>query len=183
MLQTILMPAIMSAFWHKVDASPILAFPMRQKSSLRRPISLRFIARWSQQKSNRTFRSRQNCFRASSDYQRYVAEPLGEKRVQANEQVLKVTTGDTGASRRVSYGKGWSQFLLLSMRYLELLKNDRGNLLILLLQAPVIALMLVLMVRFEIGTGVFDANKLRPMPYEYSHERSPPRYHSQVRPS
>ncbi|HEY5004944.1 MAG TPA: ABC transporter permease, partial [Ktedonobacteraceae bacterium] len=31
---------------------------------------------------------------------------------------------------------------------------------ILLLQAPVIALMLVLMVRFEIGTGVFDANKL-----------------------
>lgn len=99
-------------------------------------------------------------FRASSDYQRYVAEPLSEKRVQANEQALKTTTAGKDTRRRVSYGKGWSQFLLLSMRYLELLKNDRGNLLILLLQAPVIALMLVLMVRFEIGTGVFDANKL-----------------------
>ena len=99
-------------------------------------------------------------FRASSDYQRYVAEPLSEKRVQANEQALKTTAAGTDTRKRVSYGKGWSQFLLLSMRYLELLKNDRGNLLILLLQAPVIALMLVLMVRFEIGTGVFDANKL-----------------------
>ncbi|GER89474.1 hypothetical protein KDW_36360 [Dictyobacter vulcani] len=49
---------------------------------------------------------------------------------------------------------------MLSSRYLELLKNDVGNLLILLLQAPVIAIMLVLMVRFEVGAGVFDANKL-----------------------
>jgi biopolymer transport protein ExbD len=49
---------------------------------------------------------------------------------------------------------------LLSTRYLELLKNDVGNLLILLLQAPVIAIMLVLMVRFEVGAGIFDAGKL-----------------------
>lgn len=96
-------------------------------------------------------------FHASADYQRYVAEPLSQK--HPGEQALK-TSGDTGKRKRVTYDKGWSQFLLLSMRYLELLKNDRGNLLILLLQAPVIALMLVLMVRFEIGTGVFDANKL-----------------------
>src|SRR5947209_9765430 len=50
--------------------------------------------------------------------------------------------------------------MLLSIRYLELLKNDKGNLLILLLQAPVIATMLVLMVRFEVGAGVFNANSL-----------------------
>jgi ABC-type multidrug transport system ATPase subunit/pSer/pThr/pTyr-binding forkhead associated (FHA) protein len=100
-------------------------------------------------------------FRASTDYQRYVAQPLSEKRPPSGDQGLKtIATLDTGKRRRVMYDKGWSQFLLLSMRYLELLKNDRGNLLILLLQAPVIALMLVLMVRFEIGTGVFDANKL-----------------------
>ena len=114
-------------------------------------------------------------FRASSDYQRYVAEPLSEKRVQANDQALKTTVAGTDTRRRVSYGKGWSQFLLLSMRYLELLKNDRGNLLILLLQAPVIALMLVLMVRFEIGTGVFDANKLVQCHTEYSHGNGSPR--------
>ncbi len=35
-----------------------------------------------------------------------------------------------------------------------------GNLLVLLLQAPVIAIMLVLMVRFEVGAGVFNANQL-----------------------
>src|SRR5207237_1255582 len=50
--------------------------------------------------------------------------------------------------------------MILSRRYLELLKNDKGNLLILLLQAPIIGILLVLMVRFEVGAGVFDANKL-----------------------
>ena len=99
-------------------------------------------------------------FRASADYQRYVAEPLG----QEPRQAVPKTTTTAKLTRRQAWrnrqGRGWSQFLLLSTRYLELLKNDVGNLLILLLQAPVIAIMLVLMARFEIGTGVFDANKL-----------------------
>jgi hypothetical protein len=56
--------------------------------------------------------------------------------------------------------KSWSQFIVLSIRYLELLKNDGVNLLVLLLQAPVIAIMLVLMVRFEAGGSVFEANQL-----------------------
>jgi ABC-type multidrug transport system permease subunit len=42
-------------------------------------------------------------------------------------------------------GNPWKQFMLLSMRYIELLKNDRGNLMILLLQAPIIALILFLL--------------------------------------
>jgi len=42
----------------------------------------------------------------------------------------------------------------------ELLKNDVGNLLLLLLQAPVVALLLVGMVRYEIGAGIFDADKV-----------------------
>ncbi len=100
-------------------------------------------------------------FRASADYQRYVAEPLKQEPLAS---VPKTATPSDKITRREAQrnrqGKGWSQFLLLSTRYLELLKNDAGNLLILLLQAPVIAIMLVLMVRFEIGTGVFDANKL-----------------------
>lgn len=100
-------------------------------------------------------------FRASADYQRYVAEPLQQ---ESRRSVSETTASNNAITQRQAQrnrqGKGWSQFLLLSTRYMELLKNDAGNLLILLLQAPIIAVMLVLMTRFEIGTGVFDANKL-----------------------
>ncbi|HXR65103.1 MAG TPA: FHA domain-containing protein [Ktedonobacteraceae bacterium] len=94
-------------------------------------------------------------FLNSADYQRYIAEPLRERseQVQATPPATKMRT-------RIKRGNAWAQFLLLSTRYLELLKNDVGNLLILLLQAPVIAVMLVLMARFEVGTGIFDATKL-----------------------
>ncbi len=97
-------------------------------------------------------------FIASADYQRYVATPLQEgQTVQTNNMTQRA---ETKGRRPVQRGRGWSQFLLLSRRYLELLRNDTGNLLILLLQAPIIAIMLVLMVRFEVGSGVFDASKL-----------------------
>jgi ABC-type multidrug transport system ATPase subunit/pSer/pThr/pTyr-binding forkhead associated (FHA) protein len=101
-------------------------------------------------------------FLASPDFQRYVAEPLREGQV-GQEQLQDGGTTQPGVGKtqkRVKRGNAWSQFMLLSTRYLELLKNDVGNLLILLLQAPVIGIMLVLMVRFEVGAGVFDANKL-----------------------
>ena len=94
-------------------------------------------------------------FLASSDYQRYVARPLRERPTQHENQQAAAKP-----AQQIKRGNAWSQFLLLSSRYLELLKNDTGNLLILLLQAPVIAIMLVLMVRFEVGAGVFDAGKL-----------------------
>ncbi|HET8844670.1 MAG TPA: FHA domain-containing protein, partial [Ktedonobacteraceae bacterium] len=97
-------------------------------------------------------------FLASPDYQRYVAEPLQEGQARLSERSEQTGPARTRTQRRDR--KAWSQFLLLSARYLLLLKNDRGNLLILLLQAPVIAIMLVLMVRFEVGAGVFDANNL-----------------------
>ncbi len=42
------------------------------------------------------------------------------------------------------------------MRYIELLKNDIGNLLILLLQAPVIGLIMLLFIHFGIDSGGFD---------------------------
>jgi ABC transport system ATP-binding/permease protein len=102
-------------------------------------------------------------FLASPTYQQYIAQPLQEGWAQA------ATSGSTNDSveaaakkpeQRVKRGNGWSQFILLSTRYMELLKNDRVNLLILLLQAPIIAIMLVLMLRFEVGPGVFDANNL-----------------------
>ena len=97
-------------------------------------------------------------FLASPDYQQYVAEPLREGQARQAQNGNQVSTEKP--AKRVKRGSPLSQFALLSTRYLELLKNDVGNLMILLLQAPVIAIMLVLMVRFEVGTGVFDANKL-----------------------
>ena len=101
-------------------------------------------------------------FLASQDYQRYVAEPLREGQAQ-QAQVQEKRTSERAAEKtlkRVKRGSALSQFIILSRRYLELLKNDKGNLLILLLQAPIIGILLVLMVRFEVGAGVFDANKL-----------------------
>jgi len=100
-------------------------------------------------------------FLASQDFQRYVAEPLREGQAQ-QEQIQEKRKPESAEKplKRVKRGKALSQFIILSRRYLELLKNDKGNLLILLLQAPIIGILLVLMVRFEVGTGVFDANKL-----------------------
>lgn len=101
-------------------------------------------------------------FRASPDYTSYVAQSLQQSQArQAQQEAKKTTHFETKkGQKRAKRGNAWSQFTLLSRRYLDLLKNDTGNLLILLLQAPVIAIMLVLMVRFEIGTGVFNANQL-----------------------
>ena len=98
-------------------------------------------------------------FLNSADYQRYIAEPLQEYREQIQQSQAALPAA-TKTRMQVKRGKPWSQFLLLSTRYLELLRNDVGNLLILLLQAPVIAVMLVLMARFEVGSGIFDATKL-----------------------
>lgn len=52
------------------------------------------------------------------------------------------------------------QFRLLSMRYLELLRNDTGNLLILLLQAPIIALILF----FLAAPGTFASSSIATCP-------------------
>jgi ABC-type multidrug transport system ATPase subunit/pSer/pThr/pTyr-binding forkhead associated (FHA) protein len=101
-------------------------------------------------------------FLVSADYQRYVAGPLREGQLTHKNKKDEIDTqSKEGKTRqRVKRGNPWSQFLLLSMRYLELLKNDRGTLLILLLQAPLIAIILILAIRSQLGTGVFDANNV-----------------------
>jgi ABC transport system ATP-binding/permease protein len=105
-------------------------------------------------------------FRASPEYQRYVAEPLrtlpaspSERlRVQRQSGASAALVARPAPTRRL--GLGWSQFILLSQRYIELLRNDPVNLAILLLQAPIIAVLLTLMLRFETGAGIFNANAL-----------------------
>ncbi len=91
-------------------------------------------------------------FKASPDYQKYVDElirqgPAGGVRAPQQTQVIKPP----------KRGDPWKQFALLSMRYIELLKNDVGNLLILLLQAPIIGLILML-----IAKVVYSADTLFP---------------------
>ena len=79
-------------------------------------------------------------FKASPYYRQYVQEPLAH-----GPAARASVSGATVALKQPRRGNPWQQFILLSMRYIELLKNDRGNLLILLLQAPVIALILFLL--------------------------------------
>lgn len=101
-------------------------------------------------------------FLVSADYQRYVAGPIKEGQVQQKQLQDKGATQRKGrkTQKHIRRGNPWSQLFILSRRYIELLKKDKVNLLILLLQAPVIAILLVLMFRIQIGTGLFDANKV-----------------------
>lgn len=102
-------------------------------------------------------------FRSSPEYQRYVLDSQHTARTDT-----AATVGQPGAATGTAAQKartprkraGWSQFVLLSTRYVELLKNDTVNLLLLLLQAPIVALLLVVMLRFEVGAGIFNATSL-----------------------
>src|SRR5258708_9329610 len=76
-------------------------------------------------------------FKASPYYQRYIATPIQQGpagRANALESTVEV--------KPPKRGNPWKQFALLSMRYLEILKNDTGSLLILLFAAPIIARLL-----------------------------------------
>jgi ABC transport system ATP-binding/permease protein len=93
-------------------------------------------------------------FKASPLYQQYVVGPLNQSPVVQVNRLPQ--TAEVVQPKR---GDPWKQFSLLSRRYLELLRNDRGNLLILLLQAPVIALILAFML-INGGHGTFDPTSI-----------------------
>jgi ABC-type multidrug transport system ATPase subunit len=94
-------------------------------------------------------------FRASPYYQKYVKEPLDQG--PAGRVNVIEATAEVKPPKR---GDPMKQFRLLSARYLELLKNDTINLLILLLQAPIIALILL----FLAGHGTFDPASIATCP-------------------
>jgi energy-coupling factor transporter ATP-binding protein EcfA2 len=93
-------------------------------------------------------------FKHSSNYQAYIA-PLEERATS-----VETRPPTTRVIKRSRSGKRLKQFWLLSQRYLELLKNNRLALFLMLAQAPLIALFLMLLVRFEIGPGVFEPNNI-----------------------
>jgi len=96
----------------------------------------------------------ENRFKASPEFQKYVVGPLNQGPAgQTN------TSLETATVKQPKRGNPWKQFSLLSSRYRELLKNDTGNLLILLLQAPIIAAILILMLSSG-GHGTFDPSSV-----------------------
>ena len=99
-------------------------------------------------------------FKTSQDYQSYVAEAVNGVPAKHGNVAQQQHT----VRKKVKRGNPWKQFLLLSLRYIELLKNDPGNLLILLLQAPVVALLLLLLVKYEVGTSVFNPTSITKCP-------------------
>jgi len=90
-------------------------------------------------------------FKQSPQYKQYVALPAS--------QMPPPPQPGAGTSKPPR-GDPWKQFRLLSARYLELLKNDRINLLVLLLQAPIVAVILVLLIQFMLKPTVFTAKPL-----------------------
>lgn len=100
-------------------------------------------------------------FRSSKDYQTYVALPLKDIGEAPGQVAISPKNQPQNMElRRSKRGNPWKQFSLLCMRHVELLKNNVSNLSILLLQAPLVALLLMLLVRFEIGGGILNPNNI-----------------------
>ncbi|HEX6121953.1 MAG TPA: ATP-binding cassette domain-containing protein, partial [Ktedonobacterales bacterium] len=95
-------------------------------------------------------------FKRSPAYQDHIARPLGA----APSAGAAPTSAATTARKHTQRRNPVAQFALLAQRNLELIRNNRSNLIILLLQAPVIALVLMLLIRFEIGAGLFNPDKV-----------------------
>ncbi len=89
-------------------------------------------------------------FKTSQDYQQYVVQARNNGAATSRDSI----NGHKHLSivkQRSKRGNPFKQFALLTTRNLELFKNNVPNLLILLLQAPLVALLLMLLIRFEIG--------------------------------
>ncbi|MBK9710066.1 MAG: ATP-binding cassette domain-containing protein [Kouleothrix sp.] len=86
-------------------------------------------------------------YRGSAIHQRYVASRL------ASSSPMPVKNTTPAHRPRVARQSPLRQLALLTRRYVELTIRDRWNLLILLLQAPIIGLMNLLLIRSDVVTG------------------------------
>ncbi len=93
-------------------------------------------------------------FKVSPAYQEYVAQPLKEA------SAAGTISTPLKAMKRARRGRFWKQFTLLTLRRLELLKNDMPTLLTLLLQAPLVAILLMALIRFGLGPGILDGDNI-----------------------
>jgi ABC-type multidrug transport system ATPase subunit/pSer/pThr/pTyr-binding forkhead associated (FHA) protein len=86
-------------------------------------------------------------YKLSQEYQQYVTQPL-----RAGQQAPRAP-GQAKERKRIKRGGSWMQFRLLFQRRLELLRNDLATLLVLLLQAPLVALLLMGLIKLESNTN------------------------------
>jgi ABC transport system ATP-binding/permease protein len=93
-------------------------------------------------------------FRTSAEYQQYVVAPLNQGPAGAGRAAAQAAQANEVVPPK--RGNPLKQFFLLSQRYIELLLNDRGNLAILLLQAPVIAAILFVLT----ASGTFSSTSV-----------------------
>jgi ABC-type multidrug transport system ATPase subunit len=115
-------------------------------------------------------------FKLSTEYARYIAQPLkgaassapagstsgsssSAERASANGKAATTPTAPPQI-RRAKRGGFWQQFALLSRRRLELLRNDLPTLLILVLQAPLLGLLLMTLIRFGLGADLLEGNSI-----------------------
>lgn len=105
-------------------------------------------------------------FRASAEYQQFVVQPLNQGPAGAGRAAaMAAQASEVVQPKR---GNPWRQFFLLAHRYIDLLLNDRGNLAILLLQAPIIAIILL----FLTSGNTFSATNLVTCPNQVWHAQS-----------
>jgi ABC transport system ATP-binding/permease protein len=90
-------------------------------------------------------------FKQSPDFIRYVDSPI--RQGPAGQINMLAPVASTKQPKR---GNPWKQFFLLSRRYLELILNDRVNLAILILQAPIIGLILLSLT----GSNIFNTDQI-----------------------
>lgn len=101
-------------------------------------------------------------FDQSRDYLKYVVGP----RMQSRSRVASddVATPQSARAPRPRRTRQFRQFRLLTERYFELMAHDRMNVLILLAQAPIIAILVILLARSNVLPHVSSAaDLLRPL--------------------
>ncbi len=99
-------------------------------------------------------------FRKSDAYQKYIAGPLmqrDQKPTRDGQVLLPSQANEPYAIKSSARRNPFKQFAILCQRYLELLWNDKGNLTILLLQAPFIGVILFILVNTLHETTIFKA--------------------------
>jgi ABC-type multidrug transport system ATPase subunit/pSer/pThr/pTyr-binding forkhead associated (FHA) protein len=99
-------------------------------------------------------------FKQSPVYATYVAAPLAA--MPAPSAMARPERGTRGSGRVEQQTRMpvLHQVLLLTRRQMELLCNDRSTLVLQLVQAPMLALVVMLLVRSSSGTGLFDPSKV-----------------------
>ena len=104
-------------------------------------------------------------FKASEDYRKYVVEPSYTVSRQISDSDGHQTARVISQSSARKRANPLKQFLLLSARYMELLRNDKLTLTLLLLQAPIIGLLImsVARIRARLRIQYLHTQQRRPM--------------------